>query len=84
MKTLRTKAHQKLVEELKRSRLNAGLTQAKLARALDVQQSWVAKTENGERRLDVVEFAAWLDECGELQNASEIIADIQSIASSSK
>lgn len=33
------------------------MTQAQLAKALGKPQSFVAKVENGERRLDVIEFA---------------------------
>jgi transcriptional regulator with XRE-family HTH domain len=36
----------------------AGLTQSELARRLRKPQSFVAKYEGGERRLDVVEFVA--------------------------
>ncbi len=43
---------QLLVEERKR----AGLTQARLAARLNRPQSFVAKYEQGERRIDVVEF----------------------------
>ena len=40
------------------ARKKAGLTQAALARRLKRPQSFVAKYEGGERRLDVVEFMA--------------------------
>src|SRR3981189_3405946 len=39
-----------------RARKAAGLTQPLLARRLNKPQSFVAKYEGGERRLDVVEF----------------------------
>lgn len=39
-----------------KARKTAGLTQADLARRLKKPQSFVAKYEGGERRLDVVEF----------------------------
>jgi transcriptional regulator with XRE-family HTH domain len=38
------------------ARERAGLTQAQLASRLGRPQSFVSKFENGERRLDVVEF----------------------------
>jgi transcriptional regulator with XRE-family HTH domain len=38
------------------ARKDAGLTQQRLADILHRQQSFVAKYEGGERRLDVVEF----------------------------
>ena len=40
------------------ARKDAGLTQQALARRLNRPQSFVAKYEGGERRLDVVEFVA--------------------------
>lgn len=55
-KTLRTTAHAKLIALLKQERLRAGLTQQQVAVRLGVPQSFVAKYEGGERRLDVLEF----------------------------
>lgn len=40
------------------ARKRAGLTQAELARRLKKPQSFIAKYEGGERRIDVVEFVA--------------------------
>ena len=34
------------------------MTQRRLAEILSVQQSWIAKVELGERRLDVIEYVA--------------------------
>jgi transcriptional regulator with XRE-family HTH domain len=42
----------------KHARKSAGLTQAEVAGRLQKPQSFVAKYENGERRLDVLEFVA--------------------------
>ncbi len=55
-KTLTTKRHQKLIELLIRYREKAGLTQSELAEKLDEYQSFIARMESGQRRLDVVEF----------------------------
>ncbi len=48
--------YKKLQSMLKAARKTQGLTQAQVAERLDRPQSYVAKYENGERRLDVVEF----------------------------
>ena len=53
---LHTDEHKKLVTALARARAAAGITQYELADRLGVDQSYVAKYENGRRRLDVVEF----------------------------
>lgn len=41
---------------LAEARKGKGMTQAEVATALGKPQSFVAKYENGERRIDVVEF----------------------------
>jgi transcriptional regulator with XRE-family HTH domain len=46
------------VAHLVQLRLGRGLTQRDLAERLDRQQSYVAKTERCERRMDPVEFRA--------------------------
>jgi transcriptional regulator with XRE-family HTH domain len=55
-KTVYSKAHDILREGLIAARKGASLTQQTLADRLRKPQSFVAKYENGERRLDVVEF----------------------------
>ena len=75
-KTLRTPEHVYLCQRLRHVRLDAALTQADLADRLDNQQSFVAKVETQERRLDVIEFAKWLAACGRLDAVSEIVATI--------
>lgn len=44
---------------LKQARLAAGLTQGQAAQRLGKPQSYVSKCESGERRVDVVELAAF-------------------------
>lgn len=48
--------YQQVISALKKARKDRGITQAALAEALGRPQSFIAKVENGERRLDVVEF----------------------------
>jgi transcriptional regulator with XRE-family HTH domain len=46
----------RLLELLKQTRLDAGLTQAQMAKKLGQPQSFVSKYESGERRLDILEL----------------------------
>ncbi|HMN72988.1 MAG TPA: helix-turn-helix transcriptional regulator [Rhodoblastus sp.] len=55
-KTLGSARHKALVDLLIRKREAAGLTQAALAEQLGEYQSFVARLESGQRRIDVVEF----------------------------
>ncbi|MET3587567.1 transcriptional regulator with XRE-family HTH domain [Pseudorhizobium tarimense] len=55
-KTLGTRRHETLVALLKEKREAAGLTQTELATNLGEYQSFVARLESGQRRIDVVEF----------------------------
>ena len=57
-KPLRTKDHKRLIALLLQTRKRAGLTQQVVADRLGAPQSFVAKYEGGERRLDVLEFIA--------------------------
>ena len=57
-KSIRSPRHQRLLEILIEERKRADLTQAVLAERLGRPQSYVAKYENGERRIDVIEFVA--------------------------
>lgn len=55
-KTLNTIEHKKLISWLKGRRLSHGLTMRDLALKLKSPHSFIGKVEQGERRLDVVEF----------------------------
>jgi transcriptional regulator with XRE-family HTH domain len=55
-KTVHSSAQAGFCRLLVAARKKAGLTQQQLARRLKKPQSFVAKYEGGERRLDVVEF----------------------------
>lgn len=57
-KPLRTKDHKRLLALLRQTRKEAGLTQQDVADRLKVPQSFVAKYEGGERRIDIIEFIA--------------------------
>ena len=56
--TLRSPRQIKLRQLLRDLREKRGLTQADVAARLDKPQSFVAKYEGAERRIDVVEFVA--------------------------
>lgn len=56
MKSLRSPQHRELLRMLIAARHDASLTQQRLAAILHRHQSFVAKYEGGERRLDVLEF----------------------------
>lgn len=53
---LRSAGYRTLLSELKGARKNAGMTQAELAAKIGRPQSFIAKIENAERRIDVVEL----------------------------
>jgi len=55
-KSLRTPRQQQLQDLLINLRKSKNFTQAEIAQRLGRPQSFVAKYEGGERRLDVVEF----------------------------
>ncbi|MCZ7448354.1 helix-turn-helix transcriptional regulator [Rhizobium rhizogenes] len=55
-KTLGTKRHQALIALLIEKREAKGLTQTDLAAKLGEYQSFVARLESGQRRVDVIEF----------------------------
>lgn len=57
-KWVRSPSYRTVIAGLIEARKKAGMTQRNLAHALDKPPSWVAKVEQGERRLDVLEFVA--------------------------
>lgn len=60
MKTIHDDRYQALIRQLVAEREQRSITQTVLANALARPQSYVAKVENLERRLDIVELADWL------------------------
>ncbi len=55
-KSIYSERHELLCELLTNARLEANLTQQTVADRLGQPQSYIAKIEGGERRLDVIEF----------------------------
>jgi transcriptional regulator with XRE-family HTH domain len=56
--TIVTKRHQRLVEILLDARKQAGIRQAELARRVGKTQTFVARFEAGQRRIDTIELLA--------------------------
>ena len=63
-KSIHNEAYRKLIGELIAARKAAGITQQTLADGLGKPQSYVAKVEGFERRLDVVEYLTMAREIG--------------------
>jgi len=76
-KSLYTERHTRLAELLTERRKQAGLTQATVAAALGRHQPFVANIENGERRLDVVEFLALAEIVG--FDPHEVLTELQKL-----
>jgi transcriptional regulator with XRE-family HTH domain len=55
-KSINSKEHIKLLEQLVQLRLKSGMTQMEVSKKLKVPQSFVSKYETGERRLDLIEL----------------------------
>ncbi|MBU2031554.1 MAG: helix-turn-helix transcriptional regulator [Alphaproteobacteria bacterium] len=75
-KSLRTPRQQLLQYLLVEARKAKNLTQADVAEALGKPQSFVAKYESGERRIDVVEFVDIVSVLG--ASSAEILTKIES------
>jgi ribosome-binding protein aMBF1 (putative translation factor) len=74
-KTLGSARHKLLVDFIVSKREAVGLTQAQLAEELDEYQSFVARLESGQRRIDVIEFLELSSILG--FDAAEAIRSIQ-------
>ena len=74
-KTLHLPVYKELIKLLVEGRITAGITQHQLALRLSVPQSFVAKYELGERRIDVIEFIKISDALG--INPSSIIEKLR-------
>ena len=58
MESITTKRHQRLIEILIDARKRAGIRQAELARRVGKTQTFVARFEAGQRRIDAIELLA--------------------------
>lgn len=56
VKTIYQEPYLRLVQALIQARKNAGLTQTQVAEKLSKPQSYIAKVEGADRKLDVMEF----------------------------
>lgn len=56
MKSIFSDDYKKTINQIKKTRLGAGLSQKDLAEKLGVTQSYVSKIEQGQIRLDVVQL----------------------------
>jgi hypothetical protein len=62
--TLHDDAYVVLIAFLVELRKRRGVTQEELGRSLNKPQSFISKVERRERRLDIVEFTAWVNGIG--------------------
>lgn len=76
-KTLGTEQHKALIAMLIAKREAAGLTQAELADALGEYQSFVARLESGQRRVDVVELIGLAQVLG--FDAAQLVKAIEAV-----
>ena len=75
MKTIYHPAYVALIEHLTAIRKQRSLTQAQLAEQFGKPQSYVAKVEGCERKLDILELVEW---CMALEiSASECVREVE-------
>ena len=55
-KSIYSKDHKFLVEQLKKARNEARLDQKKVAKLLSGTQSYISKIESGQRRVDIIQL----------------------------
>ncbi len=71
VKTIYQERYLRLINALIQARKNAGLTQAQVSEKLSKPQSYIAKIEGADRKLDVVEFVELCENIH--QDPSELI-----------
>lgn len=59
MTSIYSNDYQMVIKALREARIACGITQQEVACAFGRPQSFIAKVESGERRLDVVEFVRY-------------------------
>jgi transcriptional regulator with XRE-family HTH domain len=77
LKTLGSKQHKRLIAILIAKRESANMTQTQLAEAVGEYQSFIARLESGERRIDVVELIQLARVIG--FDASEVIKEVEAV-----
>jgi len=71
LKTIHQDRYSRLIGEMVKLRKDKKVTQTQLAQQLGKPQSYVAKIETLERKLDIVEFVDWCNAIG--QSPSEVL-----------
>lgn len=60
-KTIHTNEYHKVIERLKKARLDVGLTQKEVSEKIKKPQSYISKVEAGEQRVDIIELKLFAD-----------------------
>ena len=55
-KTIYSKEHKYIVEQLKKARKEANLSQEEIAKILGKTQSYISKIESGQRKIDIIQL----------------------------
>lgn len=55
-KIIYSKEHKKLINQLKKARLDSGLNQKEVAKILGKTQSYISKIESGQCRIDIIQI----------------------------
>jgi len=81
--TLHSSEYNQFLEHLRATRKASGLTQEQVAQRLGKPQSYVSKTMNGERRMDLIEILAFCDAIEKpavdfvAEFVAELVADVE-------
>lgn len=63
-KTIHTLQYRALLAQLRKARLEVGMTQKQLAELLEASQDEISRCETGVRRIDVIELKMWVEALG--------------------